>query len=188
MKIDYASQPLNGHFHGAGWTTGTYLGWKPLPNLRFETGLAYSTLQLNGVAGSASGCFPGYRMLATAGLIGNYKVTSQLVDPGFRAAGNGASLYRQPRDRAKRSQLLDRPRQRRREMALSLAMGGFIGHSLFRPVRRLLFFEGRRDNSPVNALARRRIAARDVRPDGRDGQRRPNRRWRRTRWHRQRKL
>jgi hypothetical protein len=77
-NFDYASQPLNRHFHGAGWTTGTYLGWKPLPDLRFEAGLAYSALSLDGVAGSASGSFPGYSMLATTGLTGNYKITPQL--------------------------------------------------------------------------------------------------------------
>jgi Autotransporter beta-domain len=32
----------------------------------------------DGVAGSASGSFPGYRMLATAGLTGNYKITRHL--------------------------------------------------------------------------------------------------------------
>ena len=57
-NFDYASQPLNGHFHGAGWTTGTYLGWKPLPDLRFEAGLAYSALSLDGVAGRRAALSP----------------------------------------------------------------------------------------------------------------------------------
>ncbi|MDE2242896.1 MAG: Ig-like domain repeat protein [Bradyrhizobium sp.] len=77
-NFDYVSQPLNGRFQGGGWTTGSYLGWQPLSGLRFEAGLAYSALNLDGVAGSASGSFPGYRMLATTGLTGNYKITQHL--------------------------------------------------------------------------------------------------------------
>jgi hypothetical protein len=76
--FDYSSQPLDGRLRGAGWTAGAYLGWRPLPGVRFEAGMAYSGLNFDGVAELASGSFPGYRMLATTGLTGNYKVTQHL--------------------------------------------------------------------------------------------------------------
>ncbi len=34
--FDYSSQAFNGVLKGDGWTTGTYLGWRLTPNLRFD--------------------------------------------------------------------------------------------------------------------------------------------------------
>jgi hypothetical protein len=84
--FDYSSQPLDGHLRGAGWTAGAYLGWRPLLGVRFEAGMAYSGLNFDGVAGLASGAFPGYRILATTGLTGNYKLTRHLeFEPSLAA-------------------------------------------------------------------------------------------------------
>ena len=84
-NFTYGSQLLNGHLRGAGWTLGAYLGWRPIPGLRFEGGLAYSSISLDGISGTGSASLPGCRMLATAGLTGNYKITQDLeLEPSMR--------------------------------------------------------------------------------------------------------
>jgi hypothetical protein len=74
--FNYSSESLTGRLQGDGWTVGAYFGWRFLPGLRFEAGFAQSGVNFYGVAGTAVGSFPGTRSLATAGLTGNYKITS----------------------------------------------------------------------------------------------------------------
>jgi uncharacterized repeat protein (TIGR01451 family) len=76
--FDYTSQLLDGRLKGEGWTAGGYLGWHMLPGLRFDAGVARSGISYDGVAGTASGTFPGQRWLATAALVGTYRTM-----PGF---------------------------------------------------------------------------------------------------------
>lgn len=85
--FDYSSQLLNGHLKGTGWTTGTYLGWRLLPGVRFEAGGSYSGVGYDGVSGMASGSFPGERWLATAALVGTIRTS-----PGFEIE-NSARVY-----------------------------------------------------------------------------------------------
>jgi len=73
-NFDYTSQLLNGRLKGDGWTVGGYLGWRIMPGLRFDAGLARSGISYDGVAGTAAATFPGQRWLATAALIGLYRL------------------------------------------------------------------------------------------------------------------
>jgi hypothetical protein len=77
-SFDYTSQLLNGRLKGDGWTAGGYLGWRLLPGLRFDAGVAHSAVNYDGQAGTASGTFPGRRWLLTTGLTGTYRTA-----PGF---------------------------------------------------------------------------------------------------------
>ena len=77
-NFDYTSQLLNGRLKGDGWTAGGYVGWRLLPGLRFDAGLARSGINYDGVAGTAAGTFPGTRWLATGALVGLYRTS-----PGF---------------------------------------------------------------------------------------------------------
>jgi len=83
--FDYTSQLLNGRLKGDGWTVGAYLGWRLLPGLRFDAGVAHSAIDYEGVAGTASGTFPGHRWLLTTGLTGNYALgTGFVIEPSAR--------------------------------------------------------------------------------------------------------
>jgi hypothetical protein len=82
--FDYTSSLLDGRLKGDGWTVGGYLGWRPLPSIRFDAGVARSNISYNGVAGSASGTFPAERWLATAALTGIYKVQGFELEPSAR--------------------------------------------------------------------------------------------------------
>jgi hypothetical protein len=83
--FDYTSQLLLGRLKGDGWTVGTYLGWRFLPGVRFDAGLARSGITYDGIAGTALTSFPGQRWLATAALVGNYKTLYRLeIEPSVR--------------------------------------------------------------------------------------------------------
>lgn len=83
--FDYTSQLLNGRLKGEGWTAGGYLGWRLLPGLRFDAGVARSGIGYDGQAGTALGTFPGQRWLATLGLTGTYKaVTGLMIEPSAK--------------------------------------------------------------------------------------------------------
>lgn len=82
--FNYSSQLLNGRLVGDGWTAGGYLGWKLDPQLRFDAALAHSDVSYNGVAGTASGSFPGSRWLASAGLAGTYKLMPFEIEPSAK--------------------------------------------------------------------------------------------------------
>jgi uncharacterized repeat protein (TIGR01451 family) len=82
--FDYSSQAFNGVLKGNGWTAGAYLGWKLAPNLRFETGGAWSDLLANGVSGTASGHFLGTRWLVNGGLTGTYPWQQFVFEPSAR--------------------------------------------------------------------------------------------------------
>jgi hypothetical protein len=72
-NFDYTSQLLTGRLKGDGWTAGGYLGWRLLPGVRFDASVARSGSSYDGMAGTASGTFPGQRWFVSAALIGNYK-------------------------------------------------------------------------------------------------------------------
>jgi hypothetical protein len=77
-NFDYTSQLLNGRLKGDGWTAGGYIGWRVVPGLRFDAGVARSGVSYDGTAGTANATFPGQRWLLTTGLTGTYKTA-----PGF---------------------------------------------------------------------------------------------------------
>ena len=78
-SFDYRSQTLDARLKGSGWTTGGYFGWRLLPSLRFEAGLAYSNVNYDDQAGTAAGTFPGHRWLATGGFTGTYRIKNGFV-------------------------------------------------------------------------------------------------------------
>ena len=83
--FNYTSNTLNGRLKGEGWTIGGYLGWRILPGLRFDAGVARSGLAYDGVSGVASGTFPGQRWLASGGLTGTYKTMQGIeIEPSAR--------------------------------------------------------------------------------------------------------
>jgi hypothetical protein len=84
-QFDYTSRLLDGRLKGGGWTAGGYLGWRLLPGLRFDTGVARSGISYDGQAGTAAGTFPGQRWLVTAGLTGRYKgVPGFVIEPSAK--------------------------------------------------------------------------------------------------------
>src|SRR5262249_13214830 len=83
-NFEYTSQLLDGRLKGDGWTAGGYLGWRIMPGIRFDAGVARSGISYDGVAGTAAGTFPGQRRSATAALVGMYKVRGFEIEPSAR--------------------------------------------------------------------------------------------------------
>jgi hypothetical protein len=84
-NFDYSSQLLDGRLKGDGWTIGGYVGWKLLPGLRLDAGVARAGVSYDGVAGTAAATFPGQRWIASAALFGLYKTASGLdIEPSAR--------------------------------------------------------------------------------------------------------
>jgi hypothetical protein len=84
-SFNYTSEVLTGHLKGDGWTVGGYFGWRLLPGLRFEAGVAESKLNYDGTAGMASGSFLGTRWLAQTGLSGAYRLSDAIeLEPSAR--------------------------------------------------------------------------------------------------------
>jgi hypothetical protein len=65
---------------GDGWTAGGYFGWRFLPGLRLDLGLAHSLVNFDGKAGT----FAGVRWLGTLGLTGTYKLDQFTLEPSAR--------------------------------------------------------------------------------------------------------
>ena len=83
--FDYTSESLDGRLQGEGWTAGGYFGWRFLPGVRFEAGMTRSGIDFDGVAGTASGSFPGNRTLVTAAVVGTYRASKSLeIEPSVR--------------------------------------------------------------------------------------------------------
>ncbi|HEY1474866.1 MAG TPA: Ig-like domain repeat protein, partial [Pseudolabrys sp.] len=82
--LDATSQVLTGQLKGGGWTAGTYLGWKFVPHLRLDAGVAGTLLDYQGTAGTAAGTFSGNRWLASGGVTGTYDVARFVVEPSAR--------------------------------------------------------------------------------------------------------
>jgi hypothetical protein len=81
----YQVASLSGHLHGTGETLGAYVGWRFLPGLRFDVGIAQSVIDYDGVAGTASGSFAGARTLLKAAVVGTYKLAPDLeLEPSAR--------------------------------------------------------------------------------------------------------
>src|SRR5579872_6815320 len=72
-NFDYTSDLLDGRLKGDGWTVGTYLGWRFLPGVRFDAGIARSGVSYDSTAGTAAANFPGQRWIANAALFGSYQ-------------------------------------------------------------------------------------------------------------------
>ena len=82
--FDYSSQAFNGVLRGDGWTTGAYLGWRILPNLRFDAGGAWSDIFVDDTSGMATGSFLGQRWLVTGGLTGTQDWQAFVFEPSAR--------------------------------------------------------------------------------------------------------
>jgi hypothetical protein len=85
--FNYSSQLLSGRLKGDGWTVGGYAGWKLLPGLRLDAGVARSGIGYDGIAGTAAGTFTGQRWLVTGGLTGIYKGRGFEIEPSARVYG-----------------------------------------------------------------------------------------------------
>jgi outer membrane autotransporter protein len=84
-SFNYDVASLNGHLRGDGWTAGGYAGWRLLPGLRVDAGLAQSGIAYQGAAAAAAGSFPGSRTLFTTALTGLYRLTPGLeLEPSAR--------------------------------------------------------------------------------------------------------
>ena len=66
--FDYSSQAFNGVLRGDGWTTGGYMGWRILPNLRFDAGGAWSDIFAADTSGMATGNFLGSNFLTCSAI------------------------------------------------------------------------------------------------------------------------
>jgi subtilase family protein/Big-like domain-containing protein/IPT/TIG domain-containing protein len=82
--FDYSSQAFNGVLRGDGWTTGAYMGWRIMPNLRFDAGGAWSDIMADDTSGMATGNFLGHRWLVTTGLTGTYGWQAFVLEPSAR--------------------------------------------------------------------------------------------------------
>ena len=82
--FDYSSQAFNGVLRGDGWTTGAYMGWRILPNVRFDAGGAWSDIFVDDTSGMATGNFLGHRWLVTGGLTGSYGWQAFVLEPSAR--------------------------------------------------------------------------------------------------------
>ncbi|WP_024511771.1 Ig-like domain repeat protein [Bradyrhizobium sp. ARR65] len=82
--FDYRSDALQGRLKGDGWTIGPYLGWMIAQDIRFDAAFTYSGIGYDGLAGTASGSFPGHRWLLSAGLTGTYRTSGFLIEPSAR--------------------------------------------------------------------------------------------------------
>jgi hypothetical protein len=82
--FDYSSQAFNGVLRGDGWTAGAYLGWRLVPNLRFDVVGAGSNIFADNVAGTAGGSFTGSRWLLAGGVTGGYGWQGFALEPSAR--------------------------------------------------------------------------------------------------------
>jgi hypothetical protein len=84
-SFTYDVSSVNGRLRGDGWTAGGYTGWRIVPGLRLDAGLAQSGIDYQGAAGSAAGSFPGLRTLFTTALTGLYRFMPGLeLEPSAR--------------------------------------------------------------------------------------------------------
>jgi hypothetical protein len=84
----YDVSTLSGRLRGDGATAGAYVGWRFLPGLRFDAGIARSEIGYEGTAGAATAQFSGTRTLFTTGLAGTFKLMPELeIEPSARFYG-----------------------------------------------------------------------------------------------------
>ena len=87
-SFGYDVASLSGRLRGDGVTGGAYVGWRFLPGVRLDAGIAQSGVGYTGIAGTAIGSFNGARTLLTAGIAGTYNVTPALaIEPSARVFG-----------------------------------------------------------------------------------------------------
>lgn len=83
--IGYDVSSLSGHLRGDGATAGGYVGWRFLPGVRLDVGLARSEIGYRGTAGDAVASFTGSRTFFTTGVTGSYTITPGLeLEPSAR--------------------------------------------------------------------------------------------------------
>jgi hypothetical protein len=82
--FNYTSDALTSQLKGNGWTIGSYVGWQFTPTLRFDLAVARSSINFDGIAGTASGTFLGSRWLASGGLTGTYRWQTLAFQPSAR--------------------------------------------------------------------------------------------------------
>jgi hypothetical protein len=82
--FDYRSDALQGRLKGDGWTIGSYLGWVIAQSVRFDAAVTYSGIGYDGLAGTATGSFPGQRWLLSSGVTGSYRTNGFLIEPSAR--------------------------------------------------------------------------------------------------------
>ena len=82
--FNYSSTPLAATLDGNGWTAGAYLGWRLAPALRFDAGIAHSSINYTNTAGLASGEFDGQRWFFTSGLTGTHKMGAFIIEPSAK--------------------------------------------------------------------------------------------------------
>lgn len=87
-SFGYDMTSLSGHLRGDGITGGAYAGWRFLPGVRLDIGVAQSEIGYNGVSGGASGAFGGSRTLLTGAVSGTYKIARDFsIEPSARLFG-----------------------------------------------------------------------------------------------------
>lgn len=87
-SFGYDMTSLSGHLRGDGVTGGAYAGWRFVPGLRLDIGVAQSEIGYNGSSGSASGALGGSRTLLTGAIAGAYRLNRDfLIEPSVRLYG-----------------------------------------------------------------------------------------------------
>ena len=83
--FDYSSQAFQRRAgEEMAGTTGAYMGWRILPNVRFDAGGAWSDIFVDDTSGMATGNFLGHRWLVTGGLTGTYDWRAFVLEPSAR--------------------------------------------------------------------------------------------------------
>lgn len=82
FKYDVAA--LAGSLKGDGETIGGYFARRFGGHLRFDAALAWSNLNYDATAGTATGSFKGSRWLASTGLTGNHKLGAFVLEPSAK--------------------------------------------------------------------------------------------------------
>lgn len=83
-RFGYDIRSLTGKLSGDGLTGGAYLGWRIVPGIRFDLVGAYSGIDYDARAATASGTFLGQRRLVSTGLTGTYALNGILLEPSAR--------------------------------------------------------------------------------------------------------
>ncbi|NJR13152.1 MAG: autotransporter outer membrane beta-barrel domain-containing protein [Phyllobacteriaceae bacterium] len=74
---------------GQGYTAGAYVGYRPTAmNLRFDAQLSSTWLGYDAASGIVTGSFDATRIIASAGVTGNFTAASVLFEPSVRVTGS----------------------------------------------------------------------------------------------------
>lgn len=86
-RFDYRSDDLDADLGGTGWTAGGYFGAQVGENLRFSAALGYSGLGYHVESDGATASFNAGRMIATAGLAGDFGGAGFVIAPSLDVFG-----------------------------------------------------------------------------------------------------